>query len=190
MLSQNESLFATLINKIHFNALENEKKEFKRVAERRSFSEVKKFIRQLRKMERSKEVTHLDWLYSLPTFNEAVKNYKLTPLFLHLFKYYSILYILLFLSNDTSIDNGGLIEGISSSILPALFVAAIAVVFSLIMFSIYENDDADKGLWYYIFFLTFTVLTFGLMPIAFNRYLTKEKNYENFLIQLKVKINE
>lgn len=190
LLSKNEPLFATVLNKLHVNAITTENKKAKRVADRKSFSEVKKFIQQLKKMERSKDVTHLDWLYALPTFHQAVKSCKLTPLFLYLLKYYSILYFLLFLFNSSSFEQDGLIGAISTSIIPSLAVAVVAVIFSLLIFRIYENDDAGRGLWYYIFFLTFTVLTLGLMPIAFKRYLAKEKDYENFLIQLKVKINE
>lgn len=189
LLSKNEPLFATILNKIHVNATTNEKKKAKRVADRRSFSEVKNFIRQLKKMERSKDITHLDWLFALPTFHQAVKSYKLTPLFLYLLKYYSILYFLLFLFNSSSYEYDRL-EAISTSIIPSLALAVVAVIISLLIFQIHENEDAGRGLWYYIFFLTFTVLTFGLMPFAFNRYLTKESNYEDFLIQLKVKINE
>lgn len=186
LLSQNESLFATILNKIHTNATATEKKKIKRVSERKSFSEVKKFIRQLKKIEKSKDTSHLDWLYALPTFQQAVRNYSLSSLFVHLLKYYSILYFLFFLSKSSSTGIGA----ISTSILPALIVAILAVVFSILIFSIYENDDAEKGLWYYIFFLTFTVLTLGLMPLAFRRYLAQEREYEDFLMQLKVKINE
>lgn len=189
LLSQNEPLFAALINKLHSNASEIEKKKAKRIANRRSFMDVKSFVEQLKKIEKSKDVTHLDWLKTLPTFDQAVKNIKLTPLFLYLMKYYGIGYYILFFFIGSSMQTTGM-DMILAPILHSLIATAIMVPISLIIFYIYENDDAGRGLWYYIFFLTFTVLTFGLMPIAFKRYLAKERNYEDFLVQLKLKINE
>ncbi|MEG9329057.1 hypothetical protein V6B16_14015 [Salinimicrobium catena] len=189
LLSKNEPLFATLLQKLHIDTTATEKKKESRVAKRKSFSEVKKFIRQLKKIENSKEVTHLEWLKSLPTFQHAIKASSLTTLQLYLFKYYSIGYLIFFTLFGPSMENdlGG---RISSSIIPALLVAAIAVIFSLMIFYVYENDNGGRGLGYYFLFLLFTVLTLGLMPIVFKRYLKKEKNYEDFLVQLKVTINQ
>ena len=188
LLSKNEPLFATLLHKLHIDATATEKKKEKRVAKRNSFKEVKKFIRQLKKIEKSKEATHLDWLQSIPTFQEAVENSKLTTLFAYLFKYYGIGYFILFLFYRSSLKYG-FIDTVFSSILMSAIVSTIAIPFSLMIFYLYENDES-KGTGYYILFLTFTILTLGLMPVAFNRYLKKEQNYETFLGQLKVKINE
>lgn len=189
LLSKNEPLFATLIHKLHIDATATEKKKEKRIANRKSFTEVKKFTRQLKKIEQSKEVNHLDWLKSIPTFQQAVENSKLTSLFAYLFKYYGIGYFVFFLYVRSSMGFEGA-DVLFSSLVYSAIVSAIVSGISLLIFYMYEVDNGGRGLMYYGLFLTFTVLTFGLMPIAFKRYLKKEKNYENFLVQLKVKINE
>jgi hypothetical protein len=188
LLSKNEPLFATMLNKIHSDASKSDNKEQKRVANRKSFTEVKKFVRKLKKIEKSKEITHLNWLNSFPTFQNAVETFKLTRFYTYLLKYYGIGYFIFILFMRSSMNHGA-VDMILSAIMLSFIVSNIAIVFSLIIFYLYENEDG-KGLWYYIFFLTFTVLTFGLMPIAFKRYLEKESNYEDFLTQLRVKINE
>lgn len=188
LLSKNEPLFATMLNKIHLDASKSEKKSRKRVANRKSFTEVKRFVHKLKKIEKSKEITHLNWLSSFPTFQNAVETFKLTKFYTYLLKYYGIGYFIFILFMRSSMDHGS-VDMIFSAIMLSFLVSNIAILFSLIIFYLYENEDG-KGLWYYIFFLTFTVLTFGLMPIAFKRYLEKENNYEDFLTQLRVKINE
>lgn len=189
LLSKNEPLFATLIHKLHIDATATEKKKVKRVANRKSFTEVKKFTRQLKKIEQSKDVNHLDWLKSIPTFQQAVENSKLTSLFAYLFKFYGIGYFVFFLYVRSSMGFGAA-DVLFSSLVYSAIVSAIVAGISLLIFYIYEDEDAGRGMMYYGLFLAFTVLTFGLMPLAFKRYLKKEKNYENFLDQLKLKINE
>ena len=189
LLSQNEPLFATLLNKLHLDAAATEKKKEKRVAKRRSFTEVKKFIRKLNKIEGSKDITHLDWIRSYPIFTQAEKTFKLTKLYPYLLKYYGIGYFIVILYLRSSMRYGA-IDMIFSAIFFSFIVSNIAILFSLIIFYLYENNDSGKGSVYYLLFLTFTVLTLGLMPIAFKRYLKREEEYEDFLVQLKLKINE
>lgn len=189
LLSQNEPLFATLINKLHLSASESEKKKVRRVANRKSFFDVKIFIEHLKRIEKSKEVTHLDWLKTQPTFHQAVQNVKLTPLFLYLMKYYGIGFFIFFLFFGTAMQDNR-VDMIAAPIIYSLIASIIAVPISLGIFYFYENDDAEKGMGYNLLFLLFSIVTLGLMPIAFKRYLKKERNYEDFLVQLKIKINE
>ena len=189
LLSKNKSLFAAFLNKIYKNGESLDVKNNKRITNNNSFKILKKNILEIDDSINIKETRNYKWLTDETSlFNNAKKAIKLESLNLFLFKYffvYSFIALLIIYKNKINLD---FFEIISALIL-SVFMALFFILFSRLLFWVFDDENSERSIWYYLLFLFFTILTLGVLPIAFYKYQKKERNYLLFINSLKTNIN-
>ncbi|WP_366182918.1 hypothetical protein [Flavobacterium ovatum] len=189
LLSQHESLFAAYFQNVISEVDTPNDRNIKRVVNRQSFIALKKTIKELNVIQNNDNLT---WLRENNIYSQAKNISKLKTLNLYFFMYFFIGSSSFILFQNSSLWQYDFLDIISKSfgfIMLGVFAALFLTVFARIVFWRSEDDDMDGDIWYYGIYLLFTVLTLGLMPIAFYRYKKKEDNYFNFIYGLNGVMN-
>ncbi|SHG21308.1 hypothetical protein SAMN05444372_103203 [Flavobacterium micromati] len=189
LMSQHESLFAVLLQKIVSEAENDDANNKKRVANKKSFIALKKDLKAMKNIENEDPAI---WLKGNKVYQQANSVCKITSINHYLFKYFFIgifCFLLLPITEILDYDLSYIYQKVVEKLILALFVALILSGVARILLWAKESDDGSKSIYYYIFYLFISVFTLGLMPILIFRYQKKEKNYGIFLVQLNGTIN-